>query len=119
MLVNRFCLRTPVELVPAVRLGKNAMLTITGGNMAVRARGSTGCTTSCSPPPSALPDVRLESDLSRVVELSARVRGCGTCDEMLPRCRTDACDSQLLVSKTPPKMSQKCGSACCHTARGR
>lgn len=67
--------------------------------MAVRARGSTGCTT-CS---SALPVVRLESDRSRVVELSGRVRGGGTWEEMLPRCRTDACDSPPTVSKTPPK----------------
>lgn len=57
--------------------------------MAVRARGSTGCTTSSSS--DRLPDVRLEFDRSRLIELPV----CERCifrldDVMLPRCRTEA-----------------------------
>jgi hypothetical protein len=57
--------------------------------MAVRARGSTGCTTSSSS--NMLPDVRLEFDLSRFIELPVCVRCILRFDEaILPRCRTDA-----------------------------
>lgn len=57
--------------------------------MAVRARGSTGCTTSSSS--SRLPDVRFEFDRSRLAVLSVRVRCIFRFDEaMLLRWRTDA-----------------------------
>lgn len=46
--------------------------TKTGGNIAVRARGSTGCTTSSSS--SRLPEVRFELERKRLAELSVRVR---------------------------------------------
>ncbi len=59
--------------------------------MAVRARGSTGCTTSSSS--TMLPDVRLEFDRSRLPELPVCVRCILRFDEvtLVPRCRTDAC----------------------------
>jgi hypothetical protein len=57
--------------------------------MAVRARGSTGCTTSSSS--NMLPDVRLEFDLSLLTELPVWVRCILRFDDaILPRCRTDA-----------------------------
>jgi hypothetical protein len=62
--------------------------TMTGGNMAVRARGSTGCTTSAS---SCVAVVRLELERSRVIEPSVRVRCIfRVADAILPRCLTDA-----------------------------
>ena len=59
--------------------------------MAVRARGSTGCTTISSSS-AMLPDVRLEFDRSLLTELPpVCVRCILRFDEaMLPRCRTDA-----------------------------
>jgi hypothetical protein len=68
-------------------------LTKTGGNMAVRARGSTGCTTSSSS--MMLPDVRFEFDRNRLTELPVCVRCILRLEEaMLPRCRTEACFSR-------------------------
>jgi hypothetical protein len=59
--------------------------------MAVRARGSTGCTTSSSS--SMLPVVRFEFDRNRLIELPVCVRCTLRFDEvMLPRCRTEACN---------------------------
>lgn len=63
---------------------------MTGGSIAVRARGSTGCTTS--PSSSRLPDVRLEFDRSLDAEPSVRVRCILSVDDViLLRCLTDAC----------------------------
>jgi hypothetical protein len=61
---------------------------MTGGSIAVRARGSTECTTSSSSSDGA---VRLELDLKRVVEPSVRLR-CSfmVADATLPRCLTEA-----------------------------
>lgn len=57
--------------------------------MAVRARGSTGCTTSSSS--TKLSELRFELDRSRLVELPVGVRCIFTFDDaMLPRCRTEA-----------------------------
>lgn len=57
--------------------------------MGVRARGSTGCTTSSSS--STLPVVRFEFERSRLTELPVCVRCIFKLDEaMLPRCRTEA-----------------------------
>ena len=57
--------------------------------MAVRARGSTGCTTSSSS--TMLLALRFELDRSRLVELPVCVRCILTFDDaMLPRCRTEA-----------------------------
>jgi hypothetical protein len=63
---------------------------MTGGSMAVRALGSTGCTTSSSS--SMLPDVRFEFDRTRVLDPSVLVRCIfSVADVTLLRCLTDAC----------------------------
>jgi hypothetical protein len=63
--------------------------------MAVRARGSTGCTTSSSS--STLLEVRFEFDRSRLAVLSVRVRCIFRFDEVtLFRCRTEACNIELI-----------------------
>jgi hypothetical protein len=65
--------------------------------MAVRARGSTGWTTSSSS--SRLPEVRFESDRSRFAVLSVRVRCIFKFEEaMLLRCRTEACSFELATT---------------------
>jgi hypothetical protein len=70
--------------------------------MAVRARGSTGCTTSSSS--STLFEVRFEFDRSRLAVLSVRVRCIFRFDEVtLFRCRTEACDTELTSSTIRPK----------------
>src|SRR4051794_2824046 len=62
---------------------------MTGGSIAVRARGSTGCTTS---PSSRLAAVRFESDRSRVVEPLVWLRCIfRVVEATLLRCLTDAC----------------------------
>ena len=67
--------------------------------MAVRARGSTGCTTSSSS--DILPEVRLEFDRRRLTELPVWVRCIFRFDEViLPRCRTEACVHVSLVVST-------------------
>lgn len=67
---------------------------MTGGSIAVRARGSTSCTTSSSS--IMLPDVRFELDRNRAFDPSVRVRCIlSVADVTLLRCLTDAC---ILVS---------------------
>jgi hypothetical protein len=66
--------------------------------MAVRARGSTGCTTISSSS-ATLPDVRLEFDRRRLPEFPVCVRCILRFDEaMLPRCRTDAYITSVTMS---------------------
>lgn len=66
--------------------------TRTGGNIAVRARGSTGCTISSSS--ATLPVVRFESERNRLTEPSVLVRCIFKVDDaILLRCRTEACCS--------------------------
>ena len=86
ILVNSLRLLGPLsDFFPHVR---NTALTITGGNSAVRVRDSTACSIDSSP--SALCDVRLEFERSRVVTwLSVRCRPKGTCEDTLPLCRTE------------------------------
>jgi hypothetical protein len=84
--VDRLGLRRLLALVLR-DVAKIQRLTNTGGSIAVRARGSTGCTTSSSS--SALPDVRLEFDRMRPAELSVRVRWM-LADAMLFRGRSEA-----------------------------
>lgn len=69
------------------------LLTMTGGNSAVRVLDSTECSIDSSP--SALFVVRLELERSLVAAwLSVRLRANGIDDETLPLCRTDACTFQ-------------------------
>lgn len=73
MLVDRFCLLvTLISTCLFCFLHVQMSHTKTGGNIAVRARGSTGCTTSSSS--SVLPEVRFELERNRLAELSVRVR---------------------------------------------
>lgn len=66
--------------------------TRTGGNIGVRARGSTEWITSSSS--SILPEVRFEFDRNRFAVLSVRVRCIFKLDEaILLRCRTEALSS--------------------------
>jgi hypothetical protein len=89
IVVDFLCLQ--VMVIRNLMLRFHGRLTRTGGNMGVRARGSTGCTTSSSS--MLLPDVRFEFDRNRLTELPVCVRCILRFDEaMLPRCRTEACN---------------------------
>lgn len=73
--------------------------TITGGNIAVVALGSTGCSIVCSSSPSA---ETLEFDLRRLLVVfcvSALCNGFANRLEILPRCRTEDCST--VVSPYP------------------
>ena len=76
-------------------------LDMTGGNIAVVALGSTGCSIICS---SSLSAEGLEFDrslLEVVICVSVRCSGFAKRDDTLPRCRTEDCNHQYLRTEKP------------------
>ncbi len=71
---------------------------MTGGNIAVVALGSTGCSIECSSSPSAdTPEFDL-SRLAVVFCVSALASGLANLEEILPRCLTEDCGAMLAHS---------------------